>query len=65
MEKKVNVLQKSFESWVEEEKKKYSSDKTTLGLIKTIEENVLTMMEEKQKKFIKIDNLNKVLYGIK
>lgn len=62
MEKKVNIVSASFKEWVNNLRKSHQ-DNIIDALIDGVEEQVLYYLEEKRRKYIKIDVMNKAIFG--
>nr|AGS18804.1 hypothetical protein [Pieris rapae granulovirus] len=63
MEKNVDIVIESFEAWTRCFKEKNKKERLVCLMTEQIEELVLNFLDQKRKKYIKIDNINKILFG--
>lgn len=63
MDKKLDAVRDSFEEWLHRVKKINAGDRTTRKLVHDIEGMVLEFLIDKRKKYVKIETMNKMLFG--
>ncbi|QOD40005.1 Maph42 [Matsumuraeses phaseoli granulovirus] len=63
MDKKVDAVNDSFVRWAESMRATHANDKTIDALVEGVEDKIANYLNEKKRKFIKIENLNMALFA--
>lgn len=64
MDKKVELVLESFETWMEIMKQNNKNERIINIILNEIEDQVLKYLDNKRKKYVKIEIANRILYGI-
>ncbi|AAQ21641.1 unknown [Cryptophlebia leucotreta granulovirus] len=63
MDKKVDLVFEQYNNWSNEICKKYHDDRVINLLMDQLDDKVMDYLDKKRKKYIKIENFNKIING--